>query len=202
MDINHFLIDQLCSALKIKKDGADKLLNRLKQRLDHGYIGAIILSSAVLKSHLDYFNGNWDKVESSKLYQALQAAIAAIAIHNFQYKMDRKRVNLESNFYAYLLYLIDNIQDWSRSPAAVDEWPKYWLSSFERKDENLRIDIEYRLYHDSWTNSMEKRVNKGLRKKKEAVAGLQPPSDPLGMTIAVKYNSSHPKINETLEHTF
>jgi hypothetical protein len=201
-DINHFLRDQLCSSLKIKKDGADKLLRRLKQKLDHGYIGAIILSSAVLKSLLYYFNGNWDKVESSKLYQALQAAIAAIAIHNFQYKMDRKRINIESNFFAYLLYLIDNIQDWSRSSAAVDEWPKYWLSSFERKDENLRIDIEYHLYHNSWTNSMEKRVAKGLRKKKKAVASLQPPSDPLGMTIAVKYKSSHPKINETIEHTF
>jgi len=202
LDINHVLRNQLCSTLRIRKDRADKLLHRLKERLDHGYIGAIILSSTVLKSHLSYCKGNWDQVQSSKLYRALQAAIAAIAIHNFQYKRDRKIINLESNFYAYLLYLVDNIQDWSRSSVAVGEWPKYWLCSFERKDKDLRIDVGYHLYHHSWTKLMEKRVNKGLRKKKEAIASLQPPPEPLGMTIAVKYNSSHPKINETLEHTF
>lgn len=202
LDINHVLRDQLCSDLRIEMDRADKLLHRLKKGRDHGYVGAIILCSTVLKSHLARCKGNWDQVESSKLYRALQAAIAAIAVHNFKYKRDRKRISLESNFYAYLLYLIDNIQDWSRGCAGVGEWPKYWLRSFVRDDKNCRIEINYKLYHTSWTKLMERRINKGLREKKEAIASLQAPSHPLGMTVAVKYKSSHSKINETLEHTF
>ena len=180
--------------------GIRTLLGRLLNKADHGYLGAQILGRTVLNPFLDFHNRDWNKVKDTKLYQALLKASAAIAIHNFKWRRDRKRIDLEANFYAYILFFIDNIQDWSRYSTTAAKWPRFWLADFSTDASNQTIKIDYKLHHNSWNSSMEKRVKRGLKEKREAVMTLKNPKNKLGIKIEVTFKNLYPKIEESITH--
>lgn len=201
LKFDDLLLDQISSAIESYEESKILLL-KLRDDTDHGFLSAHILGRAILNPLIKQHKGNWEKITDSKLYKAMLKAIAAVALHNLRNNADRKKIKTVPNFYSFLLFLLDNVQDWSRFSTSAAQWPRFWLSNFQINANDYKIILTYRLFHTHWTQEMEKGVKKKLQDIKEAIDCIKDQKHKLGLSFEVHYKNLHPKIQETITISF
>ena len=117
----------------------------------------------------------------------LQIAAAAIALHAIQRQKKEfiNKINFQSNPLAYLLFLVDNLQEWNRSLRPSD-WPSYTLNAFTTEHDTITLD--YNVYHEQWTPAMRKKVKKFLIEKKNIMKLAIGPNPPVALKIIMQFS--------------
>jgi hypothetical protein len=189
IEIEAFLLDGIQASLNLNKATAIRLQKVLKSTNNHGYTSSLILC----RTYLEYgykknglmFSGNDWQIE------ALRKAASAIVLHALppQVKDYRHRISFDSNPFAFILVLIDNLQEWSRTLFKNELWPSYHLIEFSHTDN--KIYLSYLLEHDNWTKAVEREVRKYLLQKKQTISQLVRPRPPLGFQVVVDFSNNH-----------
>jgi len=92
--------------------------------------------------------------------------MGAITLHTLSDKRLLEKISCNRNVYAFLLFIIDNIQDWSRAFKPDKKHPNYHLIHFSN-NEDKRIILDYSLTSDSWSDEMKVDVHKFINSKKQ-----------------------------------
>jgi hypothetical protein len=123
--------------------------------------------------------------------KTLKLALAAICLHDLPSVLDKyiRKIDFWRNPYAYLLFIIDNLQDWFRNLRPNEEWPSYNLLKISRTENQL--ELSYILTHEKWTKDMEHSAKGAVRKKFERLNMMARPNPPLHFQIAVDFRTSH-----------
>ena len=193
-DIGSIVFNEVCNSLEIN-DGDKNKINELQHQLitenNHGYVSAILLYKAIVQSM------NEEGTHSTSwMHNAVKKAIAAVCLHSLtidEAKDDSffiKRISFHRNPYAFLLFLIDNIQDWNRSnfPDIGDKWAEYFLDRFS-VDSSL-ITMNYRINHERWEDQDRIMVNKFLINKKKMLEMIIPHPEKMNITVRVNFASN------------
>ena len=173
------LIQGVAHSVNKTKDEAKGILEILKKNLDHGYMSALILGGNVTFSNTSSF-----PTESM-----FKQALSAVALHNFhKYNSDIiEDLTFNNNPFAYFLFLIDNIQDWSRKIIQTPDWPTIFLQQFITKGKNIKLDIVLR--HDTWPDKLVQDVKEDITNIKERVLKkLNGPNT--SRVLEIQYNSN------------
>jgi hypothetical protein len=196
LDVKAILLETVWDSLKINRSSAEKLLKSIeamsKEKMPkekiHGYTGATILCGKCLQSWQT--SGLTAKALDYNA-KTLKLALAAICLHDLPNDLDMyiRKIDFWRNPYAYLLFLIDNLQDWFRNLRPNEEWPSYNLLKIG-KTEN-RLELSYILTHENWTKDMEDSVKGSVRKKFGRLKMMTKPNPPLHFQIAVDFRTSH-----------
>ena len=155
---------------------------------NHGYIGALILC----KTYIDYLSkeSKWEYQPEIWRTKILSKVVAGIALHSFpkaHHKFLRK-ISFNLNPLAYLLILVDNLQDWNRSLRSSKAWPAYYLSEFQTNDDSLVL--QYHLFHERWSRSMKERVKKSLGDRLSLLKLPQGPIPKINFKIIIRCSSN------------
>ena len=190
--IDSVICSSIAESLNVSKRRAANVVQILAAHDNHGYVSAVILCQTLINRLASEIPS--EKMEKSWIYDVLRMATGAIALHAIsQIKKQEvnsyiNRISFKLNPYAYLLFLVDNIQDWSRAVPNSDEWPIYNLTDFSSSDDEIRL--HYALEHNRWTDSMRKRVLTSVREKKVLVQAPSGPAPPVGSKAVVTFDSN------------
>ncbi|MCK5158159.1 MAG: hypothetical protein KAR08_03315, partial [Candidatus Heimdallarchaeota archaeon] len=125
----------LKSNLKLSSDEIQKLIDKFVDDANHGYVSSIILCNILLDVVINDLSDP-NKFKDDWLFNKLNFIAGAISLHSLDIK-DRKyirKISFEDNPYAYILFLIDNIQDWSRAIVPNTKYAEYQLKDFNISD--------------------------------------------------------------------
>ena len=200
IDVGLLLQEVIQSSLDVSNERATKVQKHLENAKDHGYVSSIIICRTVLGAYLK--ETDWASFRNDEIYRSLQYAMGAIALHNLREKEYQKQIAFSKNAYAYLLFMLDNIQDWSRVFTRMKKWPTYQLVQFTRNDYQGEISLDYYLRSDSWPDGMKERVDNSLKEKEATVNTLSGAGKPLGITIGVRYHMIKQDKPTEIKHSF
>jgi hypothetical protein len=147
----------------------------------HGYISALLLGRSIIET----------LKEDPALANAIESILSAIAMHAIKEKEYVKRINFALNPFAYLLFITDNLQEWSREANADNDDPITYLTEYEF--EKSKISIQFLLRHDNWPKVVEQTI-KNIGKAKELIEATIGIGS--GITLEVKYISTNERINK------
>ncbi len=184
LDITEIVADSITNTLKIDKEQVTLLIHEFTENENHGYVGSLILCRLLLKrlitQHEDY-----DKLINSSNFKSLKFALGAIALHALPSDKEDivKEISFDKNPFAFLLFVIDNLQEWSRPIIDNDnkDWPIYNLRNFSSSNDN--ITLEYVLSHDNWSNATTQLVMESHNKKRKLLDTLKKPSTVVGVSF-------------------
>lgn len=168
----------------------------------HGYASSILLCQNILKKLLA--EKSFSEIEQDWIYKALLKAMGGIALHGLGPK-DRleensppliTKLNFSKNPFCYLLFLVDNIQDYNRSNFPNENYPEYFLKEFESSATDKRFRLVYSVRHENWSDDVKEKA-KNFIDEKRVIFDLLPEPTPLcGVEIIVKYELSYGKFEE------
>ena len=123
----------------------------------------------------------------------MKMVAAAIALHSVPLKHRNfiRKISFNLNPLAYLLTLIDNLQDWNRSLRPNNKWPSYNLAFFRTSPKNDALRLDYFLYHEQWDRAMERRVKKSLDEKAKKLNLAVKPNPRINFKININFSSNH-----------
>ncbi len=176
------LLKALQDSLKISRPSTESLLKSMASESNgksHGYTGALVF---------------YEKCSHDFNAKKLKLALAAICLHDLpdDLKMYIKKIDFWCNPYAYLLFLIDNLQEWFRNLRPNEKWPSYNLFKINKTENQL--ELSYILTHEQWEQEMEDRVKSSVRKKFSRLNMMTKPDPPLNFQIAVNFRTNHGKL--------
>jgi hypothetical protein len=160
---------------------------------NHGFLSALLLGRAVFRFFIP--GGNLKKaatIDSQEL-QHFRLLLGAIGLHHLKEELPFviKRIEFTRNPLAYLLYLTDNLQEWSRDMGGWTEEPTTLLSECEEKDTG--IILTFVITHDSWDNAMVEKTLNEIEKAKIRLEWLKGPKT--GLTLTALYTSAKQDIH-------
>jgi hypothetical protein len=135
-----------------------------------------------------------------KVKTALSYALPAIAVHGF--KDDQLitfgRIKFSLNPYAYLLFLVDNLQDWSR-PTRVQHGKNpiiFNIDGLTFKDSSAgkKIILSYTLFCRKWNSKKISRVIKLLDIKRRLLSFLEPGRIGQKLSVRAEYRTNEGKL--------
>jgi len=188
-DINDLVHEVIKSSFKISKENSKNLQSLMIEKKDHGYLSARMLCRAIFKNHtsLSEFNA----IDNLNILPTLKLAMGAIIGHNFAaYKNGSDYEYLAcldfiKNPFAYLLFIIDNIQDWNRTIIENDEYPEYHLAEYSYN--NKKWKLTYLLIHDDWSTPRIDSLEKSIADRKLMFDQLIKPTKLLGYSFSIYF---------------
>ena len=111
----------------------------------------------------------FDKLVVTPYFKQIEYAMTAMCLHTTDDVNIYKQINIKKNPYAYLLFLVDNLQDWSRIFETSPEWPIYQLYGFQLKEESMQVHLKYLLKSDTWSPTVLENSNQSYTQKKELI---------------------------------
>lgn len=164
----------------------NKLVKNLEDKRDHGLISAFILARIILENTQKKGNSITSFMKSDD-YKSLEYAMSAITLHNIPESYQSK-ISFTKNIYSYLLFMLDNIQDWARDFISNNnKYPTYKMVAFDVDSDNSKISIDYYLQSNSWTKEMIREAIISLESKKKSVNAPEGSRISLGMKFIVRY---------------
>lgn len=161
------------------------LLEKLSRDNDHGYISSCILINLIKKK---------DR-KTKKAINILGQAVAAIALHNHdKYLSGRRVLSCKKNIFSVLLFVIDNIQDWSREIIKEEGLSTCKIKKVSSANVNNLIEIEFLLDHILWLPDLKIRTKSWLEKKVSKLATLSDKDTLKTMSLSLKYVTSKGEI--------
>jgi hypothetical protein len=134
-----------------------------------------------------------------KIRKSLSYALPAIAMHGFKHNQLGAfgKIKFSVNPYAYLLLLVDNLQDWSR-PTRVQRGKNsiiFIVDGLTFKDSPTvkKIVLSYILYCTKWNSGKISRATNVLDEKRELFRFLEPWKIGQKLNVTVKYKTDQGK---------
>lgn len=202
-NVRELLLEEVRHTIDIDKKEIGDLFRRQQKKVDHGYLGAVILARNVLIRVLRSHKNKLHLLENNPIFKALLPALGAIFAHNL--KKDGQwyyEIKAENNLFAFLLCLMDQVQEWDRSKRMDAKWPESILSKFERDDTQRSIFIEYNLFHREWPQDVIDRTQKSINEKNTLIKSLEPAQPFLDISLVLKYESSCDQVNREFKFNF
>lgn len=212
LDINAQLLHILKHDLGITEEEAKSLQTQLLGSneksspitANHGYVSALILCRTIFHGFLSQSHETPESFALSTMKKILFLAAGAIAVHSLDDLVDngsyfRKKISFEKNPMAFVLYIVDNLQDWNRLDLEDKNYPEFHLFNFEKHLK--KIDIHFLLHHEEWTDQLKASQKTFLEDKQKTLTKAQPPSPTVGTSIVVKYFICSDELNPFFEFT-
>ena len=188
--INQHLAIGLQHSLTIDYNGAMGLVQTIAaERDNHGYISSLLVGHALYPPENYEVPGIFtpDKLRSIHLYRLV---LAAIALHHIkadtpEHKNIIKKIKYTTNPFAYLLFIMDNVQEWGRLSGihVNDPTPMTFLTNCETK--GMQITLTFVTRHDLWETKIRQKILKGIKAAKQR---LKIPIGPgSGMKLKILY---------------
>lgn len=194
VDIGNLITLSLMTTLDLSIGDAIALQEKFIDSAKHGYASAILISRILISEFLE--ENSFDDVKKTWKFHVLMSAIAAISLHNLSpgnvgESVTINKVSYDRNPLAFILMLIDNIQDWNRNIFPEEKYPDYHLDDvIITGDEFI---LKYVISHNTWDSTTQEIVEKYLAEKTSIVSLLTKPSPPFGAKISVHFqrNDGH-----------
>lgn len=192
LNLDSVISNSIRDSLAIEEEDARRINAVLRKEDNHGYVSAAVLCRSAMTFLVQ--DKSFQDISQSWVYSSLKTAIGAIALHSLHGVTDKdiqgfiKQIDFNLNAYAFVLFLIDNIQDWSRPFANVQDYPEYNLVGFSYSGDEVRLD--YILTHDDWTSDMKEEANNYLVTKRELLQAPKGPEPSLGIEVRVTFESN------------
>jgi len=165
----------------------------------HGFSSAAILFNS-LRIDIDKRpkNASEFKTYEKKLFHIKQI-VAAIILHSLPSAQKHifKKIQFKHNPYAYLLFIADNIQDWSRYVLQHPRRANYILDRFHNEQTKLRID--FILSDNEWPTEMKEKTSQALDEKKALLQMPTGPTPSTGCAIELNYKDNFNTINKEIK---
>jgi hypothetical protein len=160
---------------------------------NHGLLSALLLGRAVFRSFIPGGDLKKAVVTSNQELQHFRLLLAAIGLHHLKEEQSFviKKIEFARNPFAYLLYLTDNLQEWSRDLGGWTYEPTTLLSECEGKD--CGIILTFVIAHDSWDDKMVEKVKDEIEKAKSRLNWLKGPQT--GLSLTALYTSAKQDIH-------
>lgn len=189
------IIEYITTALKrfIDIEDANAVLDVLKTKNNHGFLSAVLITKLLYKQYTDEFGARFkDQWE----YDSLELAVGAIALHAIDFaKAGRnifKQADSKKNIFAYLLFIVDNIQDWDRNIFEGNKYPEYFLRNVLLGTND--ITLEYYITHEKWNTSFEKEAISFVETKELLKSVFPPPG--IDITVNVLFKSEDGSVDK------
>ena len=194
--VHDFIAAVVSESLNIDEKEAQKIQKNLIEENKHGYISAAILFRIVLKNIL--VKHAYEDVTKLSIYKSVRLATSAVVLHDLPEKSELiiEKINFSKNPFAYLLFLIDNIQEWSRNIIQTDKYPFYSLDRFEKSKDGNRIQLDYVLIHNDWPTRIINDTREYINKMKEKLQLLKGPIPNMGILLSLNFVSNDGKFSE------
>jgi hypothetical protein len=192
-DIGSIVFREIQRSLNIieSDQNLEKLQERLVKENNHGYVSAILLFKSVMRLLKENKSNN-----DEWMYEALNRAISAVALHSLKIDKDTddsyfiKKISFQHNPYAFLLFLVDNVQDWNRSsfPDASEKWAEYFLDHFS--SDASKIELRYSITHERWEDIDLETVRNFLGYKKKMLEMIIPHPEEMKIQIQIHFQTN------------
>jgi len=200
IDIKQEIFEALKLTLNLEDKLIQKIIDTLIDEKKHGYISAVVLCRTLIKRLLESNDHDISKVKQLPLYHAMVKAMGAIAVHDLPKKKENTKIrelileniSFKNNPYAFLLFTIDNIQDWSRDVVGSEIYPLYSLEKLSIVASN--IELEYVLRFDKWDNKLKDNIIDDNQQKEKLINTTKKPEPLLGMNIILIFRNN---VNES-----
>lgn len=183
-----FLMDKAISeTLGMTGDDAEKVRAHLAKKRDHGVASAAMLARSTLGKLVK--SGDPTCIEASPVFHPLLLSVGAVAVHNAKPHEDPEIVNsiaFNRNPYAYVLFAMDKIQDWSRMLIPDEDYPDYILTKFHAADDG-RIELSYNVVHRTWPPKVRNSFRKEVKKREDMFGKIERNASALGVSVHVKF---------------
>lgn len=199
ISIDEIMNEVLTTSTDLTKPEVDKLIAKFVSSERHGYVSAKILCRTIIKELFADKYPALTKV-NEKLFHLLKLAMAATALHDIPSELHKyiSKLAFEKNPYAYLLFIIDNIQDWSRSIVPNPKFPEYNLLKVSITNDHLLID--YLLVLDNWTEDAIKHSEDEIIARHDLLSKLKPLKIQMNYGIEVNfYRNDSTKFNNSVK---
>ncbi len=187
--IDDFILDGIMLSINGNKKDSLSILELLKKENNHGYISSLILC----KTYINYLSETrkWQHKEELWRINMLKYAAAAISLHALPKENPEfiEMISCNLNPLAYMLFLVDNLQDWHRSLRPHNEYPIYSLNNFDTTSSNSII-LEYNLYHEDWSDSRLEETKKYIKGQANLIDQAKKPNPKANINIIVKFYSN------------
>lgn len=190
-DLQQIIRNSIERTLKIGTKDSDSLMRWLAKKKNHGLISAFILCHAFIKS-LFRVRQSISPGRRKTLMKIMETAVPAVALHALPVSIRArhiKRIKFETHPVAYILLLIDELQEWSRSLRASEIWPYYTLFDFSSDKDSLMLN--YQIRHKSWSAATETAFRKALCEKRRRLRSLSRPKPPINFELTANFSSDH-----------
>jgi hypothetical protein len=199
LDIKSLVLKSIKNSLSLSLNEAVKLESTFIKDNRHGYVSALLLSRILLadligKNELNHVIKSWK-------YKSLGLAAGAIAIHNLDSNSETEtslipKIKYEKNPLAYLLFIVDNIQDWSRTLFRDENFPEYKLEKYSLSNNDMRL--EYAVIHTDWNDEAKQSVDDFLKAKSLILKKLKKPTNPFGLNISLHFHGNNNNIYQPI----
>ncbi len=189
VDFVGLILGHVREELSISVSETKKIRNSLLKENNHGLISAVLLYRSCLEAFLK--KRDWQGFKKSKLSDMLKLATTAITLHSLPKGLQHYigEIRIEKNPFAYLLFLVDNLQEWSRSLRRSDKWVSYSLTDFASCEDTVKLS--YLVRHRGWIGRIERDFLKSLSEKRKRIDLLRRPKTPVGFTVHVEVKTDH-----------
>lgn len=189
IDLRDFMISGFQHTLGLSLADAKQLQETLEKRFNHGYVSAIILCRVCLKHIIKIYKKFNNPLAITDINDLKKTAIA-VALHNLPLTLKKyiRKINFHKNPFAYILFLVDNLQEWSREMRQSEKYPSYRLVDYNITNSN--INLSYYLFHDKWTDRIKENLVEALEEKREKIKLLGKPKPNLGFKINVTFRNN------------
>lgn len=186
VSIDKLMYNAIKDSTTLTNEEISNLIDSFIKDKRHGFVSSKILCRTIA-SELLSSNPRVLSRTNRRLLKLLHMAMAATALHDMPKSCNKyiKNISFEKNPYAYLLFIIDNIQDWSRGIVPDARFPEYNLRDVKINDNHLSID--YQLSHENWTDALIKSAEDDIKSRKKILKLLVPLSTTLEYNIFVRF---------------
>jgi hypothetical protein len=186
LDVNSVLLEALQEALLVDRTDAERLVEGIQT--NHGCSAAVVLC---LKCFQSWESEGTTIATPGFSMNPLKLAMAAICLHDLPdtHKRYIGKIDFHRNPYAWMLFLVDNLQDWNRDLRPNEEWPSYNLVRVH--EEHGGLGLSYVLTHEKWTPTLEEKAVKSIEEKSQRLQLIARPDPQLNFQIKASFRTSH-----------
>jgi len=185
--VSSFVNKALYQIIKSRKD-SKALTDCMKKELNHGYNSALLLYDGL------FFEGKKEKIIHDT---NASLACSAIILHSVSHKTHPNiidKIDIKENPFAYVLYLVDCLQEWDRPDDIDSNYPEFILDDFKIISSTNTIKIKFILKHNNWNEYLVNEQIEYISKKEEIINSMNTKNQ--RFNIKVKYTCTNLKLNE------
>lgn len=183
-DLDLTLKDFIVKSSDLSAADTVSLLDDLKLNFDHGLVSAYITYLWIMQKC----------TMAKREDNLLQLSLSAVLLHNIANKKYKNTItpvfNLNKNCFAWILFFIDNIQDWSRDLVSEEILSVCKFKSIQAFDFTKTIEINFLLDHKNWSPEVIRDTDKWLEEKIASLKNYCPKNSQESLTIVLNYGTS------------
>ena len=186
--------NSLILTLGISSIKANAIISKLRTNKSHGYASALLLCKVAPEL-------NWIACpmghSSSSMLMLCAGAVVTHDITTALFDEFDLHVEYSNNPVAYILFIVDCIQDWSRYVPVEPRWPDYHLSAVY--SDLTDVNFDFILTDRWWGAKMHSDVIEGINGKKKRLEHIQRKANDSNVSLNLNYKSNDNLLKTTLK---